>query len=190
VHNFFHSKGLSTSLHNYMGLDRMALAVISMLAVALWVLRGRNRPYQGGWKWPLTGICLGLISAAAWTVRAADGKPYGLGMMQGSDGMASLLLEWDLSVLDGSLFMVVGIPLGSFIAAHLYGKSPGKPLTSERIRLALTGGLLMGISAAVAAGDNVLHGLSGVPIFAISSLIFMICVFLGVWTGVKLNWLK
>ena len=48
----------------------------------------------------------------------------------------------------------------------------------------------MGVSAAIAMGDNVLHGLSGVPILAISSFTFMISVFAGVWAGVKLNWLK
>jgi hypothetical protein len=83
----------------------------------------------------------------------------------------------------------VGIPLGSFIASRAYGKSPGRPLSSNRIRLALTGGLLMGISAAIAAGDNVLHGLSGVPILAVGSMSFMVFVFLGVWVGVKLNWI-
>jgi len=47
----------------------------------------------------------------------------------------------------------------------------------------------MAISASVATGDNVLHGISGVPILAVSSLSFMLLAFLGVWTGVKLNWL-
>jgi hypothetical protein len=40
----------------------------------------------------------------------------------------------------------------------------------------------MGICAVVAAGDNVLHGLSGTPILAISSLTFMAFVFAGTWT--------
>lgn len=48
----------------------------------------------------------------------------------------------------------------------------------------------MGLSSALAAGDNVFHGLSGVPLLAVSSLSFMCFVFLGVWAGVRLNWLK
>jgi hypothetical protein len=190
IHKFFHSKLLSTSVHNALDINRMIVVIIFVLAVIIWVLRVRNHPYQGGWKWQYTGVCIGLIGAAAWTVRATDGKPYGLGMMQGSDGLMSLLLEGDLTGLDGSLFMVLGVPLGSFIASRFFGKSPGNPLSSKRIWYALSGGLLMGISAAIAAGDNVLHGLSGVPILAISSFIFMLTAFLGVWVGVKLNWLK
>jgi hypothetical protein len=190
IQKFSHSRGLSTTLHHALTIDRLLLAVIIVVTVILWIIRGNSHPYKGGWKWPITGLCIGLIGVAAWTVRAIDGKPYGLGTMQGSDGLATLLLEWDLSAINGSLLMVLGIPLGSFIATRVAGKSPGRPLSSKRIRLALTGGMLMGISAAVAAGDNVLHGLSGVPILAISSLTFILFVFLGVWTGVKIGWLK
>jgi uncharacterized membrane protein YedE/YeeE len=190
VHKLFHIKWLSTSVYRALDIDRLLFIPVFMLAVIIWVLRVGNHPYKGGWKWQYTGLFIGLIGTAAWTVRATDGKPYGLGMMQGSDGLMSLLLEGDLSGLDGSLFMVLGVPLGSFIASRLYGMSPGRPLTSNRIWRALAGGLLMGISAAIAVGDNVLHGLSGVPIFALSSFSFMICAFFGVWAGVKLNWFK
>jgi hypothetical protein len=190
VHQFFHSKGLSTTFHDALDINRVLFVLVFILAVIIWVLKVRNHPYQGGWKWQFTGMAIGLIGAAAWAVRAADGKSYGLGMMQGSDGLVSLLFEGDLTGLDGSLFMVLGVPLGSFIARRLFGKSPGKPFNPKHIPLSLAGGLLMGVSAAIAMGDDVLHGLSGVPILAISSFIFMISSFAGVWAGVKLNWLK
>jgi len=190
VHQFFHNKGLSTTFHNLLDINRMLFVLVFILAIIIWVLKVRNHPYQGGWKWQFTGMSMGLIGAAAWTVHASDGKPYGLGLMQGSDGFVSLLFEGDLRGLNGSLFMVLGVPLGSYIARRLFGKSPGKPLNPKRIPLSLAGGLLMGVSAAIAMGDNVLHGLSGVPIMAISSFIFMISAFAGVWAGVRLNWLK
>jgi uncharacterized protein len=190
VHQFFHSKGLSTTFQHLLGINRMLFVLVFILTLIIWVLKVRNHPYQGGWKWQFTGMAIGLIGAAAWTVHAADGKPYGLGMTQGCDGLVSLLFEGDLKGLDGSLFMVLGMPLGSYVGRRLFGKSPGKAFNPERIPLSLAGGLLMGISAAVAMGDNVLHGLSGVPIMAISSFIFMICAFIGVWAGVRLNWLK
>jgi hypothetical protein len=190
VHGFFHSKGLSTTFHGALDIHRLLFAFMFILIVIIWVLKVRNHIYQGGWKWQLTGTAVGLIGAAAWTVHAADGKPYGLGMMQGSDSLVSLLLEGDLKAVDGSLFMVLGVPLGSFIAKRLFGKSPGRPFNPKRIPLSLAGGVLMGVSAAVAAGDNMLHGLSGTPILAISSFIFMISSFAGVWLGVKMNWLK
>lgn len=190
IHRFCRSKGMSTTLHHALSVDRALLVAIVVVAAILWFIRGNNRSYRGGWRRSTTGLCIGLIGTAAWTVHAMDGRPYGLGTMQGSDGLATLMLQGDFSALDGNLLMVVGIPLGSFIASHACGKSPGKPLSSQRIWLALAGGLLMGTSAAVAVGDNLLHGLSGVPILAVSGLSFMLFVFLGVWVGVKLNWLK
>ncbi len=59
----------------------------------------------------------------------------------------------------------------------------------RRIPLALAGGALMGSSAALAVGDNILHGLSGVPLLAVGSIVFMFFAFIGVWIGVRLGWL-
>jgi hypothetical protein len=47
----------------------------------------------------------------------------------------------------------------------------------------------MGLGATLVEGDNMLHGLSGVPLLAMSSLTFMLCIFLSTWVGVKLGWL-
>ena len=168
----------------------MLFVLVIIVATIIWVLRVHNHPYQGGWKWQFTGMAIGLIGTAAWLIRDSAGKPYGLGMTQGSDGLVSLLFEGNLKGIDGSLFMVLGIPLGSLIASRLSGKSPGKAFSPKRIPLSLTGGILMGVSAAIAMGDNILHGLSGVPILAISSFMFMTCALAGVWVGVKMNWLK
>ena len=190
IHQFFYSERLSSTFHGALDINRMLFVSVFILTAIIWVMKVRNHPYQGGWKWQFTGVAIGLIGTAAWAVHNADGRPYGLGMMQGSDRLASLLLEGDLTGFDGSIFMVLGVPLGALIASRVSGKSPGKPFNPKRIPRALAGGLLMGVSAAIAMGDNVLHGLSGVPILAISSFTFMISVFAGVWAGVKLNWLK
>jgi hypothetical protein len=190
VHQFFYSRSLSTTFHHVFDINRILFVSVFILAVIIWVLRVRSYPYQGGWNWRITGIAVGLVGIAAWEVRNLAGKPYGLGMTQGSDGLVSLLLQGDWSGLDGSVFMVVGMPIGSLIASKISGKSPGKPYSNKRIPASLTGGFVMGVAAAVAMGDNVLHGLSGVPIMAISSFIFMTSMFAGVWVGVKLGWLK
>jgi hypothetical protein len=118
------------------------------------------------------------------------GHPAGLGTVHGTDSLATVILEGDLSALNWTLFMVVGIPLGSFISSLFHGKSPGKPFRFERIPHALIGGLLMGLGATMVNGDNVMHGLSGVPLLAVSSLTFMVCIFIGVWVGVRLGWLR
>jgi hypothetical protein len=185
-----YGEGRSLTLHHTLTIDRWLVIAIIAVGVLLWIIHKDRRPYYGGWKWSVTGMLVGFIGIFTWLASSLTGKPSGLGTMQGSDSLASFFLEWDISALDWSFFMVAGIPLGSFIASRLYGKSPGKPFHSKRIPLALTGGLLMGMSAAIAAGDNVLHGLSGVPLLALGSITFMGFVFLGVLTGVRLNLLR
>ena len=48
----------------------------------------------------------------------------------------------------------------------------------------------MGVGAAVSGGDNIAHGLSGVPLLAAGSATFMVSMFLGVWLGARLGWLR
>ncbi len=182
--------GASLTLHTALTMDRWLLMAIIGVAVVLWVIRGKRRAYAGGWGWTRTGIFIGLAGVAAWATSALTGHPSGLGTMVGSDSLATLILERDPSAISWNLFLVVGIPVGSFVSTRLHGRSQGYPLHLRRIPHALAGGLLMGMGAAVAAGDNVYHGLSGVPLLAVGSIIFMVCAFLGVWLGVRLNWLR
>ena len=181
--------GAALTLHRTLAVDRRLVVVVLALATLLWVIRGQHHPYQGGWDWGRTGLAVGLVGVAAWATSAMTGHPTGLGTVQGSDRLATLILERDVSALDWSLFLVVGIPLGSYIASRLHGASLGGSIPSKRLPQAAIGGLLMGLGASVAAGDNVAHGLSGVPLLAVGSLTFMVCMFLGVWAGVRLRWL-
>lgn len=168
---------------------RWVALALAALGITAWVLQGQRRPYYGGWDWSLTGLLVGSIGVAAWAASAITGVPAGLGAVSGSVGLAKVFLEGDMSGLDWSLFLMVGIPLGALIAARLEGGSLGRRVRSARIPQALVGGAIMGLGAALADGENVTHGLGGVPLLAASSLTFMLCAFLGTWVGVKLGWL-
>ena len=89
VHKLLHSKGLSTTLHHALTVDRWLLMAIVIVAGLLWMIRGRPHPYYGGWNWARTGIFIGLIGVIAWTASAMTGRPVGLGTMQGSDSLAT-----------------------------------------------------------------------------------------------------
>jgi uncharacterized membrane protein YedE/YeeE len=184
------NQGAPLTLHTALTVDRWLLMAIIGLAVVLWVIRGKRRAYAGGWDWTRTGIFIGITGVTAWATSALTGHPSGLGTVVGSDSLATLILERDPSALTWNLFLVVGIPLGSLVSTRFHGRSPGRPLRLKRIPQAVAGGLLMGAGAAVAAGDNVYHGLSGVPLLAVGSITFMVCAFLGVWLGVRLHWLR
>ena len=182
--------GAGLTLNTALTMDRWVVIAVLLVAAMLWVLRGTRRRYQGGLDWSRTGLLIGLIGVGAWLASAPTGSPSGLGTMLGGDSLATLVLERNPAGLSWNLFLILGIPLGSFIATRLHGRSAGRPLHLKRLPPAMAGGLLMGLGASVAAGDNVLHGLSGVPLLAVSSLVFMVCAFLGVWAGIRLGWLR
>src|SRR5574341_1267321 len=62
--------------------------------------------------------------------------------------------------------------------------SRGAVLCGSGSLQALGGGLLMGVGAAIAGGCNIGHGLTGVPLFGLSSVTATLSIMLGVWTGV------
>ena len=184
-------EGIRMALPRALGLDRwITIAVIVLLAL-LWFMRDRHRlAMLESWGSVRTGVALGIVGALAWITSALIGQPEGLGTVEGSANIAELFLRGDLTALDWHFFLVVAIPLGSYVASVRNGKSPGKPVKSKRIPQAMLGGALMGIGATIAGGDNIFHGLAGVPILALSSIVVMVFVFAGVWVGIKLKWLN
>ncbi len=182
--------GMALTLNAALTLDRRAVIVVVILMGIFWILRGQRHPYFGGWDWTRTGFLLGLVGVVAWGASALAGHPTGLGALQGSRNLTKVLLEQNLAALDWSFFVVAGIPLGSFVASLASGRSPNKPLVFGRIPQAVMGGLFMGFGATIGGGDNILHGLSGVPLLAVSSMIFMVCAFAGLWVSVRVSALE
>jgi len=83
-----------------MFLHQPLVLIILAAAIAFWVSRGPQRPYQNGWDWRWTGFPLGVVGIAAWVVSALAGHPSGLATSQGADRLATFLLERDLSALN------------------------------------------------------------------------------------------
>jgi uncharacterized membrane protein YedE/YeeE len=186
----FVGESLLLSLHRALDLDRWVVIATLIVAVILWLIRGKRESAQSGWTWTRTGFFLGIVGASAWIASAMTGRPYGLGTVQGVDSIATFFLQADWNALNWNAFVVAGIPLGSFIATRLHGITARRDFLIARLPQAIAGGLLMGVGAAIAAGDNVLHGLSGIPTLAIASLTFIVCMFLGAWLGIQLGWLR
>ncbi|MEW5718615.1 MAG: YeeE/YedE family protein [Chloroflexota bacterium] len=190
IRQFLGGEGIRMALPRALGLDRWITIAAIMLLALLWFIRDRRRVmWLESWDSIRTGIALGIVGALAWIASTLIGQPSGLGTVEGSANIAELILRADLTALDWHFFLVVAIPLGSYIASVRRGKSPALPTKSQRIPQAILGGALMGVGATIAGGDNIFHGLAGVPILALSSIVVMIFVFVGVWVGIKLKWL-
>ncbi|MCI0478203.1 MAG: YeeE/YedE family protein, partial [Anaerolineales bacterium] len=171
-------EGMRMALPRALGLDRWITVAVIVLAVLLWFIRDRNRiALLESWGAIRTGIALGIVGALAWITSTMIGQPSGLGTVEGSANIAELILRADLSALDWHFFLVVTIPLGSYIASARRGKSSSLPIKSNRVPQAILGGALMGVGATIAGGDNIFHGLAGVPILALSSIVVMVFIF-------------
>lgn len=184
-------EGMPLALPRALGLDRWLTVAMMVVIVLLWLLRERKRvPLTRTWGSIRTGLALGVVGTLAWITSTLTGYPSGLGTVEGSTNVAALILRGEVSALDWHFFLVITIPLGAYLASWRRGKDPAKPLQSRRIPQAILGGALMGLGATIAGGDNIYHGLAGVPILALASIVVMLCVGLGVWVGIKLGWLE
>ena len=93
-------------------------------------------------------------------------------------------------MLDWGSFLVVGIPIGAAAAALLHREFKLRAPGPARILQQLAGGLLMGVGATIAVGCNIGHGLTGVSIMALSSMVSTGFVALGVWVVTYLLFLR
>src|SRR5699024_12043589 len=74
------------------------------------------------WNPWVGGVLLGIIAIAAWVLSTAAGRNGGLRITTPSAKIATFLTTGDVTLVDWSVMLVLGILLGSFIAAKLAGE--------------------------------------------------------------------
>lgn len=83
--------------------------------------------------------------------------------------------------------LILGIIGGALVSALRLGEwHPRWHLPPRQLLSAILGGLLLGLAARMAAGCNIWHLWGGIPILALSSLLFLIGLLPGAWVGAHL----
>ena len=77
--------------------------------------------------------------------------------------------------------MLIGVPVGAFIAAWGSGEFSWKLPPSSSLVKIFSGGVLMGASAIVAEGCNVTQGLTNGATLAVGSLVTLLSMLAGGW---------
>lgn len=150
-------------------------AAISVVAIGLLFALTKQpdkKPGEASWGWQKTGLGIGLLGIIAWFSALLADLSYGMSIIPGAIDMAGLTLSW-------GLLFVLGIPLGAFwsfrknTTAHF--SIPKPVIISKRI----FGGLGLGITASMAAGCTVGHGLTFSSLLGIGSIVGLVFIFLG-----------
>ncbi|RLY93879.1 hypothetical protein EAE32_01115 [Kocuria tytonicola] len=149
-----------------------------------------NRP---AWKRPLhvytAGALVGLIGVVAWPLSAATGRNDGLGITTPTANLLNFLVTGADKKLDWGVMLVLGILVGSFIAAKSTGEFRVRVPDATTTVRSIAGGLLMGVGAALAGGCTVGNGMVQTSLFTFQGWIALLFIALGVAAATKI-WLK
>jgi uncharacterized membrane protein YedE/YeeE len=138
------------------GYEPLALA-LGVLTLALALARSR----RGAWR----GAALGTVAAAAWLAADWAGYGYGLGFVGAAEGTRAAASAG--GQLPFQLFLAAGVVGGAALAGPRRVRLPD----TARAARAVAGGLLMGAGGSIAHGCNIGHGLTGVPLLSLGSLV-------------------
>lgn len=158
----------TATLHDAVGVPYGILAPMLGLALLGLVLRrGRS-----AWRF---GVAVGLIGVAAWIMADQVDYGYGLGFVGGADTVRSAVAAGDAGLLSPVPFVALGMLVGAAVAL----RPPLRRPDAARAGRALVGGVLMGVGGNVAHGCNIGHGLTGLPLLSLGSLVALTAMAVG-----------
>ena len=115
----------------------------------------------------IAGVLLGALGAAAWLAADATGYSYGLGFTGTAANVRFAVESRNLEALTLEPFLALGLVLGAAVAVRGPFRLP------DRVRSfrAIGGGVLMGFGANAAHGCNIGHGLTGLGLLSLGSVL-------------------
>jgi len=111
------------------------------------------------------GAGFGVIAALAWVAADLSDYGYGLGFVGGADSTREAIASG--GPIPFQLFLAVGVLAGGAVAI----RGPLRLPDGARAGRALGGGVLMGLGGNLAHGCNIGHGVTGVPLLSLGSLL-------------------
>lgn len=138
------------------------------------------------WHVYVTALVVGILGVIAWPLSAASGRNDGLGITTPTANLVNLVVTGDTQRLDWGVLLVVGILLGSFIAAKASGEFRLRvPDATQAVR-SVIGGILMGVGAAWAGGCTVGNGMVQTSLFTYQGWIALLSMALGVGIAARI----
>jgi magnesium-transporting ATPase (P-type) len=161
---------------------------LPLALILLYFLLKRSPAHPAsGWSWRKAGLWVGMIGVVAWVASSFSSRYFGMAILPASKDALDVLSSGRQSALSWDLFFVLGIPLGSFIAVSRNGAFSWSNLSGANAWKLAGGGFLLGASGSLAGGCTVGHGLVGIPLLSLGSIVFTIFAILGSWLGIFLE---
>lgn len=139
--------------------------------------------FEKRWHPFVTAILIGLIALLAWPLSEATGRMFGLGITSPTANILQYLVGGDSNTLNWGVFLVLGIFLGSFIAAKASREFRVRAADVGTTLRSGFGGLLMGFGASIAGGCSIGNGLVMTAMLTWQGWIGLVFMILGVWTA-------
>ena len=130
---------------------------------------------------------IGILAVLAWPLSAATGRNDGLGITTPSANTVRALTGQ--GSVDWGVLLVLGILIGSFIAAIATGEFRVRVPDGKQAVKSVIGGAFMGIGAALAGGCTVGNGMVQTSLFTYQGWFALAFTFVGVTIATKL-WIK
>ncbi|MDG6894223.1 YeeE/YedE family protein [Volucribacter amazonae] len=126
-------------------------------------------------------IFIGILALLAWLSNAVVGKSAGLGITGPSANIITFLITGDTSRINWGVFLVLGILIGSYLAAKGSSEFKWRLPDLATVRNSVIGGLFMGIGASLAGGCTIGNGLTATAVMSSKGWISLFFIMLGVW---------
>ena len=133
------------------------------------------------WNPWVGGVLLGIIAIAAWVLSTAAGRNGGLGITTPSAKIVTFLTTGDVTLVDWSVMLVLGILVGSFLAAKLSCEFRWRVPDAQTMLRSAGGGVAMGIGAALAGGCTIGNSLVETSLFSYHGWVSLVAIMLGTW---------
>jgi len=139
--------------------------------------------FEKRWHPFFTAVLVGLIAILAWPLSEATGRMSGLGITTPSANILQYLVTGDVSIINWGVFLVLGILLGSFIAAKGSREFRFRMPNAKTGITSFIGGILMGFGASLAGGCSIGNGLVMTAMMTWQGWVSLLFMILGTWTA-------
>ncbi|WP_273403734.1 YeeE/YedE family protein [Actinobacillus porcinus] len=139
--------------------------------------------FEKRWNPFVTAVIIGLIATVAWPLSVATGREFGLGITGPSANIMQFLVTSDSKFINWGVFLVLGILIGSFVAAKGANEFRFRVPDADTILKSAVGGVLMGIGATWAGGCSIGNGMVETSFFSWQGWVSLPVMILGTWVA-------